>query len=98
MKVIPESILSVPDEGYCVYNISILRYTENRNIGKSNNLNFESNNVNLLSKLYFCSLATAVGGAYINGTAEVMGRDGIVWTFAPVGFAIGISIGMFCEW
>jgi hypothetical protein len=24
MKVIPESILSVPDEGYCVYNISIL--------------------------------------------------------------------------
>ncbi|VDI21487.1 solute carrier family 5 (high affinity choline transporter), member 7 [Mytilus galloprovincialis] len=36
--------------------------------------------------------ATMVGGAYINGTAEVMGRDGLVWCFAPVGFCIGIII------
>ncbi|VDI81741.1 Hypothetical predicted protein, partial [Mytilus galloprovincialis] len=27
--------------------------------------------------------ATLVGGAYINGTAEVMGRDGLIWCVAP---------------
>ncbi|CAG2255777.1 CHT1 [Mytilus edulis] len=36
--------------------------------------------------------ATLVGGAYINGTAEVMGRDGLIWCVAPVGFTIGIII------
>ncbi|CAC5393432.1 SLC5A7 [Mytilus coruscus] len=37
--------------------------------------------------------ATLVGGAYINVTAEVMGRDGIIWCVAPAGFTIGIIIG-----
>ena len=34
-----------------------------------------------------------VGGAYINGTAEAVGRDGIVWAVAPVSFNVGVVIG-----
>ena len=42
---------------------------------------------------FFSSVATGVGGAYINGTAEVIGRDGILWTIPPLSMFIGISIG-----
>ena len=35
-----------------------------------------------------------MGGAYINGTAEVVGRDGIAWAVAPASYTIGIVIGM----
>ena len=47
--------------------------------------------------LYYYShlcIATMVGGAYINGTAEAVGRDGIVWAIAPVSYNIGIAIGI----
>ncbi|XP_067890515.1 high-affinity choline transporter 1-like [Heterodontus francisci] len=43
----------------------------------------------------FTMTATWVGGAYINGTAEgiyVIGR-GLIWTQAPIGFAISLIIG-----
>jgi hypothetical protein len=34
-----------------------------------------------------------VGGAYINGTAESMGRDGFLWTIGPIGYNISLLIG-----
>lgn len=34
-----------------------------------------------------------VGGAYINGTAEVIARDGLVWTIGPIGYNISIFLG-----
>lgn len=35
-----------------------------------------------------------VGGAYINGTAESMGRDGLLWTIGPVGYNISLLLGL----
>ncbi|KAM4045525.1 high affinity choline transporter 1-like [Anomaloglossus baeobatrachus] len=43
----------------------------------------------------FTTTATWVGGAYINGSAEIVylpGR-GLVWLQAPLGFAIGLILG-----
>ncbi|XP_060079928.1 high-affinity choline transporter 1-like [Ylistrum balloti] len=37
--------------------------------------------------------ASMVGGGYVNGTAEVIGRDGLVWTIGPIGYNIGMAIG-----
>ena len=39
--------------------------------------------------------ATWVGGGYINGTAESVydPSRGLVWTQAPVGFAVSLSLG-----
>lgn len=37
--------------------------------------------------------ATWVGGGYINGTAEVVFRDGVINAQAPVGYAISLMIG-----
>ncbi|KAK3085346.1 hypothetical protein FSP39_001870 [Pinctada imbricata] len=41
-----------------------------------------------------CSFtASVIGGAYILGTAEVVGRDGLIWAIAPVFFSLsGIFI------
>ncbi|XP_071139978.1 high affinity choline transporter 1-like isoform X1 [Mytilus edulis] len=36
--------------------------------------------------------ATMVGGAYINGTAESMGRDGFLWTIGPVGYNLSLIL------
>ncbi|BFZ14428.1 hypothetical protein BsWGS_17467 [Bradybaena similaris] len=41
----------------------------------------------------FTMIATTVGGGYINGTAESVARDGLVWTLAPVGIFIGLMMG-----
>ncbi|CAG5118005.1 unnamed protein product, partial [Candidula unifasciata] len=41
----------------------------------------------------FTMIATTVGGGYINGTAESVARDGLVWTLAPLGIFIGLMIG-----
>ena len=38
-------------------------------------------------------LATTVGGGYINGTAESIAKDGLVWTVAPLGILLGLTIG-----
>lgn len=40
----------------------------------------------------FTLAATNVGGAYINGTAETIGRDGLVWTIAPIAYNIGVIV------
>ncbi|XP_060079936.1 high-affinity choline transporter 1-like [Ylistrum balloti] len=40
----------------------------------------------------FTTAATMVGGGYINGTAEAMGRDGLVWAIGPIGYNIGMAI------
>lgn len=39
--------------------------------------------------------ATWVGGGYINGTAESVFKDGIVWTQAPMGYALSLVLGKF---
>ncbi|OWF43994.1 high affinity choline transporter 1-like [Mizuhopecten yessoensis] len=41
----------------------------------------------------FTMTATTVGGGYINGTAESIATGGLVWTLAPFGIFIGLSIG-----
>ena len=34
-----------------------------------------------------------VGGGYINGTAEIVYRDGLIWCQAPVGYALSLMLG-----
>ena len=41
--------------------------------------------------MYFS--ATSVGGGVINGTAEEVYKNGIVWAQAPVGYPISMFIG-----
>ncbi|XP_041373644.1 high affinity choline transporter 1-like [Gigantopelta aegis] len=41
----------------------------------------------------FTMIATTVGGGYINGTAESIVSQGLVWTLAPLGIFFGLSIG-----
>ncbi|XP_046359604.1 high-affinity choline transporter 1-like [Haliotis rufescens] len=41
----------------------------------------------------FTMTATWVGGAYINGTAEIIVRDGLVWCQAPFGYALSLIFG-----
>ncbi len=41
----------------------------------------------------FTMTATWVGGGYINGTAEVVFRDGLIWCQAPVGYALSLMLG-----
>ena len=36
--------------------------------------------------------ASMVGGGFVNGTAESMGRDGLVWTLGPIGYNIGMAL------
>ena len=38
-------------------------------------------------------VATLVGGGFLNGTAEMVALDGLVWTLPPFGICIGLSIG-----
>ncbi|XP_064458673.1 high-affinity choline transporter 1-like isoform X2 [Ornithodoros turicata] len=41
----------------------------------------------------FTMTATWVGGGYINGTAEIIYTQGLVWCQAPFGYAISLIIG-----
>ncbi|KAK0057487.1 high-affinity choline transporter 1 [Biomphalaria pfeifferi] len=41
----------------------------------------------------FTMIATTVGGGYINGTAESIAKDGMIWTLAPLGIFIGLNLG-----
>lgn len=41
----------------------------------------------------FTMTATWVGGGYINGTAESVFKDGIMWTQAPMGYALSLVLG-----
>ncbi|KAM8821822.1 high affinity choline transporter 1-like [Eudromia elegans] len=53
-------------------------------------------NINVFLGL-FTATATWVGGAYINGTAEIvyLPSKGLLWVQAPVGFALALLIGGF---
>lgn len=46
---------------------------------------------NYLKASFF--IATWVGGGYINGTAEVIYAQGIVWCQAPFGYALSLVVG-----
>ena len=48
---------------------------------------------NIQTKLLFS--ATWVGGAYINGTAEVMFTTGLAWCQVPIGYSLSILLGKF---
>lgn len=37
--------------------------------------------------------ATWVGGGYINGTAEMLYNDGLVWCQAPFGYSLSLVLG-----
>ena len=41
--------------------------------------------------------ATSVCGGYLNGTAEQVYRQGLLWTLAPPGICIGLSIGLILQ-
>ncbi|KAK3096853.1 hypothetical protein FSP39_003971 [Pinctada imbricata] len=41
----------------------------------------------------FTMTATIVGGGFINGSAESVATSGIVWTLAPPGIFLGLSLG-----
>ena len=41
----------------------------------------------------FTMTATWVGGAYINGTAEVAYNTGIIWLQGPIGYSFSLFIG-----
>lgn len=41
----------------------------------------------------FTMTATTVGGGYINGTAESIASQGLVWTLAPFGICLGLIFG-----
>jgi len=41
----------------------------------------------------FTMTATWVGGGYINGTAEVVFNDGLIWCQAPFGYALSLMLG-----
>lgn len=43
--------------------------------------------------IIFLIPATWVGGAYINGTAEVMFTTGLAWCQVPIGYSISIILG-----
>lgn len=44
----------------------------------------------------FTLVATEVGGAFVNGTAEEVYKSGFLWCLAPVGYALSMSInGLF---
>ena len=43
----------------------------------------------------FTMTATWVGGGYINGTAEVFFRDGLIWCQAPLGYALSLMLGKY---
>eukprot|EP00093_Oithona_nana_P001901 01901.XXX_991_224_1 [CDS] Oithona nana genome sequencing. len=42
----------------------------------------------------FTMTATWVGGGYINGTAEIVYRDGLIWCQAPLGYALSLMLGL----
>ena len=46
----------------------------------------------------FTMTATWVGGGYINGTAEIIYTQGLVWCQAPLGYALSLVLGKLEAW
>ncbi len=40
-------------------------------------------------------VATQVGGAFVNGTAEEVYKQGILWCLAPIGYSLSITVNAF---
>ncbi|XP_045214983.1 high-affinity choline transporter 1-like [Mercenaria mercenaria] len=58
----------------------------------SENVMLAGRNIGLLVGV-FTMTATWVGGGFINGTAEYIVRDGLIWCQAPFGYAVSLLIG-----
>ncbi|XP_062567648.1 high-affinity choline transporter 1-like [Saccostrea cucullata] len=58
----------------------------------SENVMLANRNISLLVGV-FTMTATWVGGGFINGTAESVYKDGLVWCQAPLGYAISLMLG-----
>lgn len=74
--------------------VSVLFHQTNRGVTRWIDILSHSHQI-WMTHWYFASLpATTVGGGYINGTAESIAKDGLVWTLAPFGIFIGLISGM----
>ena len=51
----------------------------------------------LISVFHSFSIATWVGGGYINGTSESTFKDGLVWVQAPWCYTLSLSLGEFAS-
>ncbi|XP_061198071.1 high-affinity choline transporter 1-like [Saccostrea echinata] len=58
----------------------------------SENVMLANRNISLFVGI-FTMTATWVGGGFINGTAESVYKDGLVWCQAPLGYAISLALG-----
>ncbi|XP_062567649.1 high-affinity choline transporter 1-like [Saccostrea cucullata] len=58
----------------------------------SENVMLANRNISLFVGV-FTMTATWVGGGFINGTAESVYKDGLVWCQAPLGYAISLMLG-----
>ena len=47
----------------------------------------------LMMIMIYIFAATWVGGGYINGTAELVYNNGLVWAQAPWGYALSLACG-----
>lgn len=56
-------------------------------------LMFDNHRISGLFVGIFTMTATWVGGGYINGTAESVYNYGILWTQAPLGYALSLVLG-----
>lgn len=76
-------------------------WRKNKNTKRATTTEEETNEVILAGRNIgifvgcFTMTATWVGGGYINGTAEAVYKSGLVWTQAPWGYAISLSMGGF---
>ncbi|XP_003738335.1 high-affinity choline transporter 1 [Galendromus occidentalis] len=60
--------------------------------GEADDVMLAGRNIGLFVGI-FTMTATWVGGGYINGTAESVFKDGIMWTQAPMGYALSLVLG-----
>ncbi|XP_077533362.1 high-affinity choline transporter 1-like [Haemaphysalis longicornis] len=70
----------------------VRRGTGEITIGEESNVMLAGRNIGLFVGV-FTMTATWVGGGYINGTAEIVYKDGLVWCQAPFGYAVSLMIG-----
>ncbi|XP_037505715.1 high-affinity choline transporter 1 [Rhipicephalus sanguineus] len=68
------------------------RGTLSVSVGEQSNIMLAGRNIGLFVGV-FTMTATWVGGGYINGTAEIVYRDGLAWCQAPFGYALSLLIG-----
>ncbi|KAK3089314.1 hypothetical protein FSP39_002626 [Pinctada imbricata] len=72
--------------------IGLLAARKARGKQNSENLMLAGRDIGLLVGV-FTMTATWVGGGFINGTAEYIFKDGLVWCQAPLGYALSLALG-----